>query len=411
MRQERPDPKKRDKFSGEARKNKTDIKKSVERSSFKEKKPYEKKSWDPGQERKRFPDRPGNEESGRAKRFDKGSAYSEKKKSFSTADKDPNRKRTGTSKPFERSNQPSQKRDGFPYVERKSYGDGKKTFSGKGRSVKPFEKKASSLKREFDRPSKKTFRKPVGELSHHVPETLSQGTIRLNKFIANSGICSRREADVLIETGVISVNDKIVTELGYKISPGDVIKYNGSLIRRESPVYLLLNKPKDYITTMDDPGGRKTVYELIANKCRERIYPVGRLDRASTGVLLFTNDGELTKKLTHPKYGIKKIYQVQLDKPLKKEDMNKIREGIELEDGIIKVDEISYLDDSDKTMIGIEIHSGKNRVIRRIFEALEYEVYKLDRVSFAGLTKKDLPRGRSRFLTEKEVGFLKMISG
>jgi len=233
---------------------------------------------------------------------------------------------------------------------------------------------------------------------------------RLNKYIANAGICSRRQADVLIQAGNVSINGKIVTELGIKVMPNDNVCFDGRLIKNEKKVYILLNKPKDYITTADDPQNRKTVLSLIEGACNERVYPVGRLDRYTTGVLLLTNDGELAKKMTHPKYNIKKVYHVSLDRNLIKADMLKIIEGVELDDGIVDVDKISYIDDgSDKKEIGIELHSGKNRVIRRLFEMLGYNVVKLDRVSFASLTKKNLPRGKWRILTEKEINFLKMI--
>jgi len=232
--------------------------------------------------------------------------------------------------------------------------------------------------------------------------------IRLNKFIANAGICSRREADELIASGVISVNGKIITQLGTKINPSDSVQFGGETLRKEKPVFLLLNKPKDYITTTDDPEDRKTVMALIKNACKERIYPVGRLDRATTGLLLFTNDGELAKKLMHPRWKIKKIYHVELDKNLSKEDMRKIAGGVELEDGIAQVDVIAYDNDAgNKKSIGIEIHSGKNRIVRRIFESLGYKIIKLDRVYYAGLTKKDLSRGRWRFLTQMEIEMLK----
>ncbi|MFL5765651.1 MAG: pseudouridine synthase [Bacteroidia bacterium] len=250
--------------------------------------------------------------------------------------------------------------------------------------------------------------KPRGS---HPERKNDDGTVRLNKYIANAGICSRREADDLISSGVVQVNGKVVTEMGYKVKPTDVIRYGGQTLKKERLVYLILNKPKDYITTSDDPMKRRTVLELIKGACKERIYPVGRLDRATTGLLMFTNDGELTKKLTHPRYGVRKIYHVEIDKPLKREDLDKISSGLELEDGEIKVDEITYVGDGkDKTQIGIELHSGKNRIVRRIFEHLGYNVRKLDRVMFGSLTKKDLPRGRWRLLTESEVGTLKMIS-
>lgn len=235
------------------------------------------------------------------------------------------------------------------------------------------------------------------------------GLIRLNKYIANSGVCSRREADVLIKAGAVKVNGKVVTELGTKVSPADKVQYGDQAISREKLKYVLLNKPKGYITTLDDPGERKTVIELVKGACKERIYPVGRLDRNTTGLLLFTNDGELAKKLTHPRYGVRKIYHAFLDKPLAMKDMNAIRDGLQLDDGFIKVDEIEYAGTgNDKKEIGIEIHSGKNRIVRRIFEKFEYKVVKLDRVAFAGLTKKNLPRGTWRFLTDQEISFLKM---
>ncbi len=234
--------------------------------------------------------------------------------------------------------------------------------------------------------------------------------MRLNKFLSNSGICSRREADELIVAGAVMVNGVVVTELGTKILPTDKVQYGEEKVRREKLVYLLLNKPKGYITTTDDPFDRNTVMSLVADAGRERIYPVGRLDRNTSGLLLFTNDGELATKLMHPSHKVRKVYHVELDKPLTKADLLKIGEGVELEDGIALVDEISY-DESGKSKkeIGVELHSGRNRIVRRIFEALGYEVVKLDRMVFAGLNKKDLPRGRWRFLTEKEVNFLKMI--
>lgn len=239
-----------------------------------------------------------------------------------------------------------------------------------------------------------------------------QKEIRLNRFISMAGICSRREADELIEAGVISVNGEVITEMGFKVKPGDDVRYNGERIRNEKPVYVLLNKPKDYITTAEDPEGRKTVMELIAGACDERVYPVGRLDRNTTGLLLFTNDGDLARFLTHPSSRVKKIYAVELDKNFKVADMQKVREGLVLEDGKTEVDEIDYDEDGiDKKKVGIEIHSGKNRIVRRIFEHLGYEVKKLDRVIFAGLTKKDLPRGRWRLLTEAEINLLKVSTG
>ena len=232
--------------------------------------------------------------------------------------------------------------------------------------------------------------------------------LRLNKFLANAGVCSRREADDFIQAGVIKVNGEVVTELGTKILRTDQVHFHDQLVSLEKKVYVLLNKPKDYVTTSDDPQARKTVMDLVKNCCRERIYPVGRLDRNATGVLLFTNDGELASKLTHPKYLKKKIYHVYLDKNCTAADLAKIAEGVELEDGMVHADAISYASDTDRKQIGIEIHSGKNRIVRRIFEALGYRVIKLDRVVFAGLTKKGLKRGDWRFLTEQEVAMLHM---
>ncbi|MCI8997512.1 MAG: pseudouridine synthase [Muribaculaceae bacterium] len=234
--------------------------------------------------------------------------------------------------------------------------------------------------------------------------------IRLNKFMANAGLCSRREADEYIQKGLIKVNGEVVTELGTKISHDDVVEYNDKVVTLESKCYILLNKPKDCVTTSDDPNGRLTVMDLVKGACEERIYPVGRLDRNTTGVLLLTNDGDLASKLTHPKFVKKKIYHVWTDKDIAEEDMQRIADGIELEDGPIHADAISYATETDRNQAGIEIHSGRNRIVRRIFESLGYHVTKLDRVYFAGLTKKNLPRGRWRYLTQEEVNFLKMGS-
>ena len=232
--------------------------------------------------------------------------------------------------------------------------------------------------------------------------------LRLNKFLANVGVCSRREADEFIQAGLVTVNGQVVTELGTKILRTDEVKFHDAVVSLEKKVYVLLNKPKDYVTTSDDPQQRKTVMDLVKDVCPERIYPVGRLDRNTTGVLLLTNDGDLASKLTHPKFLKKKVYHVHLDKNLTAHDMQQISEGITLEDGEIKADAVAYADDHDKSQVGIEIHSGKNRIVRRIFKSLGYRVTKLDRVQFAGLTKKNLRRGDWRFLTEKEVDMLRM---
>lgn len=232
--------------------------------------------------------------------------------------------------------------------------------------------------------------------------------IRLNRYLANAGICSRREADEYIKAGLVKVNGNVITELGTKIQPTDEVRFNNEIIKIENKVYILLNKPKDYVTTTSDERGRKTVMELIRGACREKVFPVGRLDRNTTGVLLFTNDGELAAKLTHPKYSKKKIYHVFLDKKIKTEDLNKLVEGVNDGEDILRADVVSLVDPTDKTQVGVEIHTGQNRVVRRMFEALGYKVVKLDRVYFAGLTKKSLPRGRWRFLTPTEINMLKM---
>lgn len=333
--------------------------------------------------------------------------YRENKRSFDSDEELGSESRTSDKRPYDKK----------PF-ERRS--DSKSAFS-KG-SKKPFEKKrerysdrdhSKEMNSRFDRSSsarQRSDRKPSSaKKSSFVPD--AQGAIRLNRFISNAGICSRREADELIVAGVISINGEIVTELGTKVMPGDTVKYHDQTLKTEKPVYVLLNKPKDYITTTDDPDERKTVMSLVADACKERIFPVGRLDRNTTGLLLITNDGELTKRLTHPSGEIKKIYQVELDRNLTQADMLRAAEGVELEDGIAGFDEIQYVSHDDKSVIGVELHSGKNRIVRRIFEAMGYKVRKLDRTTFAGLTKKDLPRGRWRFLTDMEVNMLKMLTG
>lgn len=234
--------------------------------------------------------------------------------------------------------------------------------------------------------------------------------IRLNKYIANSGVCSRREADTYIAAGNVTVNGQTVTEMGYKVTLKDTVRFDGRILNPEKKEYILLNKPKNFITTTSDEKGRRTVMELIGNASKSRLFPVGRLDRNTTGLLLFTNDGELAKKLTHPKHGVRKLYHVELNKNLKAADLNSIRAGIELEDGPVVVDEVSYINGAPKKEVGIEIHSGRNRIVRRLFEHIGYEVNRLDRVVFAGLTKKDLPRGHWRPLTRQEIINLGMIS-
>ncbi len=282
----------------------------------------------------------------------------------------------------------------------------------KNKGFEKFISKNTKKRKTFAVKKDSTFKKKKNKISKQNKTVKSgeEGLIRLNKFLADAGICSRREADKLIESGVIKVNGKTVTKLGTKVSRSDKVMYGDQTLKAEKLQYVLLNKPKDYITTSDDPQNRKTVMMLVKNACKERIYPVGRLDRNTTGLLLFTNDGDLAKKLTHPKHNVKKLYHVVLDKPLSKAHMLQIASGLKLDDGLIIPDKIAYDRSADnKNEIGIEIHSGKNRIVRRIFEHLGYKVIKLDRVMFAGLTKKDLPRGKWRFLTEKEINMLKML--
>ena len=254
---------------------------------------------------------------------------------------------------------------------------------------------------------RKPYKKPNGNYQSNTPSVEYAPTpateIRLNKYIADAGICSRRNADMYISAGNVTVNGEVMTTLGYRVKPTDEVRFDGKLLSSEKKEYILLNKPKGFITTTNDEKGRKTVMDLVANATNARILPVGRLDRATTGLLLLTNDGELTKKLTHPTHGVRKIYHVILDRKLEYKDFIAIEQGLELEDGFIQVDEISYVDQKPKNEIGIKIHSGRNRIVRRIFEHLGYQVDKLDRVVFAGLTKKDLPRGHWRRLTQQEV--------
>ncbi|MCS5491260.1 pseudouridine synthase [Algoriphagus limi] len=285
------------------------------------------------------------------------------------------------------------------------YGDKSEGFSGNKPTKKGFGKNRPSRIQNQDliRPEYQFENVPKGKKNQ------DQDEIRLNKYIANSGICSRREADELIAQGLVSVNGKVVTELGLKVHRNDRVVYNGKRINPEKPVYLLLNKPKDFITTTEDPMERKTVMNLVENACEERIFPVGRLDRNTTGLLLFTNDGELAAKLSHPSNEIKKIYQVTLDKPLTKNDEEAIREGLTLEDGPANVDDLQVLS-LDRKILGLEIHIGRNRIVRRIFAHLGYDVTALDRVLYAGLDKKDLKRGHYRFLSEKEVMRLKYFT-
>jgi 23S rRNA pseudouridine2605 synthase len=259
------------------------------------------------------------------------------------------------------------------------------------------------------RRGQRSFSRRSSKPSSNEPKKVDDGSMRLNRFIAHAGICSRREADTFIIAGSVEVNGKVVSEMGYKVLPGDSVKFDGRLLTPEKMEYVLLNKPKNFLTTTEDDKGRKTVMDLIRNASKSRLLPVGRLDRNTTGLLLFTNDGEMAARLTHPRYAVRKIYHVVLDRALKVSDLQQIEKGVDLDDGSISVDAISYIANATKREVGIEIHSGRNRIIRRIFEHLGYEVAKLDRVMFAGLTKKDLPRGQWRTLDSKEVSFLKMI--
>ncbi len=256
----------------------------------------------------------------------------------------------------------------------------------------------------YDPNAKYSLKKRIEYKEEHIDPN---EPIRLNKYLANAGVCSRREADAFIQAGVVTVNGTVVTELGTKVKRTDEVKFHDQPVTLEKKVYVLLNKPKDYVTTSDDPQQRKTVMDLVKDVCPERIYPVGRLDRNTTGVLLLTNDGDLASKLTHPKFLKKKVYHVFLDKNVAAEDLQKIADGIDLEDGEVHADAVEYASPEDKSQVGIEIHSGKNRIVRRIFEALGYRVTKLDRVQFAGLTKKNVRRGDWRFLTEQEVEMLR----
>ena len=307
------------------------------------------------------------------------------------------------------------------YGERKSYGDsrpygekprksgyGKPSFAGKPGARKPFQKRSEADAGMSAMLSRKPQVSGSAWSDDDTAKTPIKEVVRLNKYIANSGVCSRREADTLIQSGVVTVNGEVVTELGTKVNVlTDDIRFNGERLKGEEKVYIVMNKPKGYVTTASDPHAEKTVMDILKG-CPTRVFPVGRLDKNTTGVLMFTNDGEMAERLTHPSYNKKKIYQVVLDHPLTEEDKEKVLSGIELTDGVVAADELEYIDARDHRQLGIEIHSGKNRVVRRIFESMGYEVKALDRVYFAGLTKKGLKKGDWRYLTEGEVNILKM---
>ena len=333
-----------------------------------------------------------------AKRFDKGDFNKPRPNAFSDKSSEPREERK---EKFEGDRKSSKSE--------KTYGSAKANFGGKNlfkahRPVEESEKWTPTYKiGGYKDTAPKKVQKKIEE-----SEKKNSSEIRLNRYIANAGICSRREADDLIKAGEIKVNGTIVTEMGYQVQPGDVVKMGNKKLSREKMVYVLVNKPKDFITTTEDPDDRKTVMDLVKNACEERIYPVGRLDRNTTGLLLLTNDGELADKLTHPSNEIEKLYQVEIDKPLTTEHYDEILKGVKLEDGEFKADELGMVT-PDGMVVGVKIHSGRNRIVRRLFEALGYEVLKLDRTTFAGLNKKDLPRGSWRFLTEKEVVKLKFF--
>jgi len=277
-----------------------------------------------------------------------------------------------------------------------------------GKKSTPLSRKSTSSSKKSTPLSRNTPKKTFTKIKEGPKSDESSG-IRLNKYIANSGVCSRREADTYIEHGSVEVNGNLVTEMGYKVQPDDIVRFDGTSITPEQKKYILLNKPKNYITTMDDDRGRKTVMDLVSNASKERIYPVGRLDRNTTGLLLFTNDGELAKKLTHPKHDVRKLYHASLDKKLELKDLEKLRGEVIIEGKKVFIDAVSYVDGQPKSEVGIEIHSGRNRIVRKIFEHLGYKVSKLDRVIFAELTKKNLPRGRWRELTNQELSNLQML--
>jgi len=278
----------------------------------------------------------------------------------------------------------------------------------KNKSFNKNKKEGSNDRFNKENNKKSIFKKPFAKRISKYPVKSEKSGMRLNQFIAHAGISSRREADNLIKAGLVQVNGKIIVEMGFRVMPKDTVKFNNETIASETKRYLLLNKPKDYLTSTDDPK-KKNVYELIARACKERLYPVGRLDRITSGLLLFTNDGEMSKKLTNPKQRVKKIYHITLDKNLKSADMNKIKEGVTIDGYVVDIETISYVQNSPKKEVGVEIHIGKNSTLKNLFAHLGYKIVRMDRVYFGGLTKKDISRGRHRFLTDKEVSMLKMI--
>ena len=427
--------------AGASGKGKTERKRSDAGRGTKERKPYERKKREEKPydgERKPY-ERKKREE----KPFDKErKPYERKRREEKPYDgeRKPYERKKREEKPYDRERKPYERkrREEKPYDgerkpyerkkrEEKPYDRERKPYERKRREDKPFdrERKPYERKRREEKPYDGE-RKPQNDFRYAEPfefkrkpairnrkkkaNSENDGDVRLNKFIANSGICSRREADEYIEAGLISVNGVIVTQLGVKVNPDkDDIRFNGERLKGEPKTYIIMNKPKDFVTTLSDPNAERTVMDLLGERCPQRVYPIGRLDKQTTGVLLFTNDGELTEKLTHPSNRQKKIYHVFLDKNLSATDFDAILEGVTLEDGPIHADALSYVD-GEKSQVGLEIHSGRNRIVRRIFEHLGYKIKKLDRVYFAGLTKKNLKRGQWRFLTEQEVMMLKMGS-
>ena len=337
------------------------------------------------------PDRPSSASRGPRKPYQSAPGTPEGK---------PIRKASDRSKPYRKAEGTAEERPYRPATNEPAKPRRKEEGSPEGR---PYRKPAGGPGKPY---RKSEGARPSRPRKEAIP---ARAGTRLNRYLSQAGIASRRDADELIANGMVTVNDKVVTEMGFMVQRNDVVRYAGETLRAEKNVYLLLNKPKGYISTTDDEKARKTVMELVAGACKERIFPVGRLDRPTTGLLLFTNDGDLAKKLTHPTHRVKKIYDVVLDKNLKASDFDKIMRGLELEDGLAEVDKLAYIEGKAKNNVGIEIHIGRNRIVRRIFQAVGYEVVKLDRVYLGGLTKKNLPRGRWRFLTPLEVNNLKML--
>lgn len=373
--------------SGDRKAYSDDRKPNDRKRNFDDRKPGDKKSYNRNDDRKSY-------------------GKSDERKSYGKSDE---RKSYGKSDERKSYGRPD---------DRKSYGrpDDRKSYNKTGTGSRPGKDRSYRLDKDGDNTKKpfrpkydpevkvrKSYRERKEALVGPTPET---DDVRLNKYLANAGICSRREADDLIAQGLVTVNGQVVTEMGYKVKKEDVVKYDGRKILPEPYVYILMNKPKDFITTTEDDKGRKTVMDLLADKVPQRVFPIGRLDRNTTGVLLLTNDGEVAQALTHPSFEIKKVYHVVLDKKVSGNELDKLVSGIDLEDGTVFADAATFVDNEDRRHVGIEIHSGKNRVVRRMFEALGYDVEKLDRVSMGIFTKKDLPRGKWRFLTQSEIGFL-----